>query len=166
MIGTVEYRPLNADLREAAATFAARIPERDRGFADRYLLYDVAVTGWTQATPARRIAAVHESEIVGLCTVEPRRGWMDHVGELRIIVLPEARRSGIGGELIRRGVELAGSLGLGKLSVEVMASNEGGIDLFERHGFDREATLRRHVRDGEGALQDLVLLALEIPPAS
>ena len=38
-------------------------------------------------------------------------------------------------------------------------SNEGGLGLFERHGFEREAVLRRHVRDGDGALQDLVVLA-------
>ena len=50
-----------------------------------------------------------------------------------------------------------------KLSVEVMASNEGGLGLFERHGFEREAILRRHVRDGDGSLQDLVVLARELP---
>ena len=44
-----------------------------------------------------------------------------------------------------------------------MASNEGGLGLFERHGFTREAVLRRHVRDGDGSLQDLVVLARELP---
>jgi ribosomal protein S18 acetylase RimI-like enzyme len=160
---TIEYAPLTADLREAAASFAARIPERDRGFLDRFLLYDVAVAGWTRATPARRIVAVDGREVVGLVTVEPQRGWMSHVGDFRVVVQPGARRTGIGAGLIDHGVELARSLDLGKLSVEVMASNEGGLGLFERHGFTREAVLRRHVRDGEGALQDLVVLARELP---
>ena len=52
----------------------ARIPDRDRGFLDRFLLYDVAVAGWTQATPARRIVAVDGADVVGLVTVEPQRG--------------------------------------------------------------------------------------------
>jgi ribosomal protein S18 acetylase RimI-like enzyme len=163
---TIEYRPLTADLREAAASFAARIPEQDRGFLDRFLLYDVAVAGWTRSTPARRIVAVDGRDVVGLVTVEPQRGWMDHVGEFRVVVQPGARRTGVGATLIERGVELARSLGLGKLSVEVMASNEGGLGLFERHGFEREAVLRRHVRAGDGSLQDLVVLARELAPAA
>ena len=119
-----------------SAAFAARIPERDRGFLDRFLLYDVAVAGWTQPTPARRIAALEGADVVGLVTVEPQRGWMDHVGDFRVVVQPDARRTGVGAALIDHGVELARSLGVSKLSVEVMASNEGGLGLFERHGFD------------------------------
>ena len=162
---TISYRPLTADLREATAAFAARIPPRDRGFLDRFLLYDVAVAAWTQATPARRIVAVDDGgEIVGVVTVEPQRGWMSHVGDFRIVVQPSARGEGVGSALITHGVDLARSLEVAKLSVEVMASNEFGLALFERHGFTREAVLRRHVRDGDGALQDLVVLAHELEP--
>jgi RimJ/RimL family protein N-acetyltransferase len=157
------YRPLTADLRDAVAAFASRIPERDRGFLDRFLLYDVAVASWTQATPAKRIVALNGGDVVGLVTVEPQRGWMAHVGDFRVVVQPSARGTGLGAELIERGTELAKSLGLGKLSVEVMSSNDGALALFERHGFEREAVLRRHVRDGDGALQDLVVLALDLP---
>jgi ribosomal protein S18 acetylase RimI-like enzyme len=160
---TLEYRPLTADLREAAAAFASRIPESDRGFLDRFLLYDVAVAGWTRATPARRIAALDGADVVGLVTVEPQRGWMEHVGDFRVVVQPSARGTGVGTALVDEGLRLARSLGLGKLSVEVMASNESGLGLFERHGFHREAVLHRHVKDGEGSLQDLVVLALELP---
>ena len=163
---TLEYRPLTADLREAVAAFAAQIPEQDRGFLDRFLLYDVAVAGWTRSTPARRIVALDGTDVVGLVTVEPQRGWMAHVGDFRVVVHPGARRTGVGAALIERGVELAQSLQIGKLSVEVMASNEGGLGLFERHGFEREAVLRRHVRDGDGSLQDLVVLARELPAGS
>lgn len=162
----MEYRPLTAELRDAATAFARRIPERDKGFVDRFLLHDIAVAGWTQATPARRIAAVDNGDIVGLATVEPQRGWMDHVGEFRVVVQPDARGSGVGRGLIERGVELARSLGLTKLSVMIMSSNRSGIELFERHGFEREAVLRRHVRDGEGSLQDLLVLTLELPASS
>jgi ribosomal protein S18 acetylase RimI-like enzyme len=158
----ITYVPLTADLREAAAAFAARIPPRDRGFLDRFLLYDVAVASWTQATPARRIVAVDGADVVGLVTVEPQRGWMSHVGDFRIVVQPSTRGQGVGSALITHGVDLARSLEIAKLSVEVMASNEFGLALFERHGFRREAVLRRHVRDGDGQLQDLVVLAREL----
>ena len=88
------YQPLTADLRDAVSTFAGADPERDRGFLDRFLLYDVAVAGWTQATPARRIVARDGADIVGLVTVEPQRGWMAHVGDFRVVVQPSARASG------------------------------------------------------------------------
>ena len=42
-----------------------------------------------------------------------------------------------------------------------MASNTSALGLFERHGFQREAVLARHVRDGEGDLQDLVVMTFE-----
>jgi ribosomal protein S18 acetylase RimI-like enzyme len=160
----VEYRPLTADLRDAVATFARSIPERDKGFLDRFLLYDVAVASWTQPTPARRIVALDGATVVGLVTVEPQRGWMSHVGELRLVVLPSARGAGVGGELIAQGLALASTLGLGKVGIEIMASNGSAIALFERHGFHREAVLARHVQDGEGSLQDLVVMSRELAP--
>ena len=160
----MEYRPLTADLREAAAAFAARIPERDMAYIDRFLLHDVAVAGWTRATPARRVAAIDGNDVVGIVTVEPQHGWMDHVGDIRVVVQPSARGLGVGHSLLDLGVELGRSLGLTKLTVDVMATNAAALDLFERHGFHREAVLTRQVRDGDGVLQDLVVMACE--PAS
>lgn len=161
-MGSIDYRPLTADLRNAVTAFAGRIPEQDRGFLDRFLLYDVAVAGWTQATPAKRIVALRDADVVGMVTVEPQRGWMSHVGDFRVVVQPDGRGHGVGAGLIERGIELGRSLGLRKLGVEIMASNAGGLALLERHGFEREAVLRRHVQDGDGARQDLVVLAHEL----
>ena len=158
----VSYRPLTADLRTALAAFAARIPEGDLAFLDRFLLYDVAVASWTQPTPAKRIVAQRGDDVIGLVTVEPHRGWMSHVGDFRVVVQPDARGQGVAGGLIERGLELARSIGLGKVSIEIMASREPAIALVERHGFEREAVLRRHVQDGAGERQDLVVLSQEL----
>ena len=89
---------------------------------------------------------------------------MDHVGDIRVVVQPSARGLGVGHSLLDLGLELGRSLGLSKLTVDVMATNAGALELFERHGFHREAVLTRQVRDGDGALQDLVVMACE--PAS
>jgi ribosomal protein S18 acetylase RimI-like enzyme len=162
----VEYRPLTVDLRDAAAAFAARMPESDKGHGDPFLIHDVVVASWTRATPAKRIAAVDGDEIVGLLTVDPQHGWMDHVGQIRVVVQPSARGHGVGRTLIERGIELAASMGLSKLSADIMATNEPGVAMFERNGFHREAILTRHVRDGDGQLQDLVVLAYELEPTA
>jgi ribosomal protein S18 acetylase RimI-like enzyme len=160
----IELRPLTADLRDAAATFANAIPDRDKGFVDPFLFYQVAVSSWTQATPARRIVAVESGpppRIMGMVAVIPGRGWQRHVGEFRVVVLPDARGQGIGEQLIERGLELVNELGLRKLSIEIMASNEPGLRLFARHGFRQEAVLERQVIDGSDQLQDLVIVSRE-----
>jgi ribosomal protein S18 acetylase RimI-like enzyme len=164
----VEYVPLVADHRAAAERFAERIPPKDRGMLDRFLLYQVAVAGWTRATPARRIAALEhpegatEPEIVGLVTIVPGNGWQSHVGEMRVVVQPSHRGQGIGRRLIHEGLELAAGLDLLKVSTEIMSSNDGALTLFESLGFRREAQLEDHVRDGEGNLQDLIILGRNV----
>ena len=162
----MDYRPLTPDLRGAAEAFAGSIPDRDKGFMDPFLFYQVAVNSWTQATPARRIAAIDMDDdgerIVGLVTVIPGSGWQRHVGEFRIVVLPDERGRGVGRALIERGLALAADLDLRKVTIEIVASNDSGLALFERHGFVREALLARHVRDGDGQLQDLVLMSHEL----
>lgn len=163
---SVQYRPLTADLRGATEAFAARIPQEDRGFADAFLFYQVAVASWTQATPARRIVAMVGDDIVGVVSVIPQGGWQSHIGEFRIVVQPDQRHLGMGRGLIERGLALAQELGLLKVMIEIMASNTRGLALFERYGFTREALLVNHVRDGDGDLQDLVLMSRQLAPAA
>jgi ribosomal protein S18 acetylase RimI-like enzyme len=122
----------------------------------------VAVNSWTQATPARRVVAVEPGlppRITGMVSVVPGRGWKRHVAEFRVVVLPDARGRGVGEQLIRRGLQLVEGLGLSKTTVEIMATNESGVALFERHGFRREAVLERHVIGGKDQLQDLVIVS-------
>ena len=49
--------------------------------------------------------------------------------------------------------------GLRKVVVEVVADEHSAIALFRRLGFEPEALLRDHIRDRDGRLRDLVLLA-------
>ena len=155
----MEYRRIRADDRPALQAFADRIPPGDRSSFDRVLLHQVAVAGWTMAVPAQRSVAVDGDEIVGLATVVPGAGWTRHVGELRTIVQPDQRGSGIGRELVRIGLDLARELRLEKVTVEVMASNTGAIAMFEAVGFSTEACLAGQVRDGEQRLQDLLVMS-------
>jgi hypothetical protein len=43
--------------------------------------------------------------------------------------------------------------------VEVVADEEPTIAMFRAHGFDPEALLKDHVRDANGDLRDLMILA-------
>lgn len=52
-------------------------------------------------------------------------------------VAPDERRRGIGAMLIQRLLEEAAQRGLTRLVLEVRASNENAIRLYERHGFQK-----------------------------
>jgi ribosomal protein S18 acetylase RimI-like enzyme len=160
----VEYRRIRADDRAALQGFADRIPPGDRSSFDRVLLHQVAVAGWTMAVPARRSVAVDGDDIVGLVTAVPGAGWTRHVGEMRTIVQPDRRGTGIGRALVGIGLDLARELELEKVTVEVMASNAGAIKMFEAVGFSTEARLVGQVRDGEQNLQDLLVMSHWLRP--
>ena len=159
MMSRVDIKPLTFDHRAQAESFAGRIPADERGFLDHTLLNQVSVASWTQATPARRLGAFIDDDLVGLVTVAPESGWSDHVADFRLVVAPEARGQGVGRALVEAGIALGSDLGIRKLTVEVMANRDGPIEMFESFGFEREAVLRSQVHDGAGELHDLAVLS-------
>ena len=156
----MEIQPVRVEQRQALVDFASRIPDRDRSLLDAPLLSQVAVAGWTQAVPERRLAALDdEGAVIGLVTVVRGVGWSSHVADMRVIVDPNRRGQGVGRHLAEQGVELASELGMTKVMIEVMAANTGAAAMLAALGFEEEARLRGQVRDGAGEMQDLVLLS-------
>jgi ribosomal protein S18 acetylase RimI-like enzyme len=81
------------------------------------------------------------------------------VGEVRLVVAPAGRGSGLGGELARHATAHALEAGLTKLVVEVVADQGAALALFTGLGFTGEALLVDHIRDRDGQLRDLMVLA-------
>ena len=156
----MEIRPFDPSLAAAAEAFFASVPEGDRTFFKEDVLDAAAVRAWAHDERARRSVAVEDDgSIVGYVAVIPGVGWSSHVGEVRVVVDPTRRRSGIGRALARRGLLEGLSLGLHKLTVEVVLEQTAAAALFEDIGFEREAILRDHVEDRDGELRDLLVLA-------
>jgi len=82
-----------------------------------------------------------------------------HVADLGIMVAKDARRQGVGRELLRAAVGWAGEAGVRKLELHVFPWNEPAIKLYERFGFEREGYRKAHYLRG-GAQVDAVLMAL------
>jgi ribosomal protein S18 acetylase RimI-like enzyme len=97
--------------------------------------------------------------VTGYVAVRPLAGWSDHVGEVRLVVAPSHRGSGLGRELARRALTEAVGAGLSKLVVEVVAEQGSALALFTELGFTGEALLTDHIRDRTGQLRDLMVLA-------
>jgi ribosomal protein S18 acetylase RimI-like enzyme len=154
----MEIRPLEPDDRDAIERFLERVPEGDRTFFKEDVSDPEVIASWARPG-ATRTLAVDEGAVLGYVAVVPLQGWSSHVGEVRLVVDPDHRGRGIGRALVRHAVVEALTLGLTKLVVEVVADQEPAIAMFRSHGFDPEALLRDHVRDRNGELRDLMILA-------
>lgn len=145
--------------RQALLDFFARVPVHERTFFKEDVVEPAVVDSWLSGARGRRAVACEDGEVAGYVAVVPLHGWADHVGEVRLVVAPDRRRTGLGSQLARWSLVQALDLGLRKLFVEVIADQDGAIAMFQALGFQAEGLLRDHVRDHDGSLHDLVLLA-------
>lgn len=109
--------------------------------------------------PGLRFVSTDGETVTGYVAVERLPGWSDHVGELRLVIDPTRRGEGLGQQLARHALTAALGAGVRKVVVELAAGQEGAIGLFSDLGFTGEALLRDHIRDRDGNLHDLVVLA-------
>jgi L-amino acid N-acyltransferase YncA len=143
--------------------FFRRVPAADRNFFKEDVLDAATVESWLRDERARRSLALEdEGRVVGYAAVIPVSGWSRHVGEIRLVVDPAARRKGIGRALARWAVLEAARLGLSKVFVEVVADQEAALVMFQQFGFVGEALLKDHVLDRRGKLHDLVILSMNL----
>lgn len=154
----MEIRQLAERDRVAVERFLQRVPEGDRTFFREDVTDPDVVAAWVRPGSGRSLAIDGDS-VLGYVAVVPLQGWSSHVGEVRVIVDPAHRGRGIGRALVRHAVVEALSLGLTKMVVEVVADQAPAIAMFRAHGFDPEALLENHVRDRNGELRDLMILA-------
>jgi ribosomal protein S18 acetylase RimI-like enzyme len=158
----VETRPFTPDDVAAVEAFLDRIPKGESTFFKEDITADGIVRRWADDTATRRILAWDGDEVIGYTAVIPGVGWSSHVGEVRLIVDPGRRRSGIGHQLARRALVDALHAGFRKLVVEVVADQEPAIHLFTGLGFTPEAILSNQVRDRAGEVHDLMVLAHDV----
>ena len=149
---------------DALLRFFSGLPEGDLTFIKEEVTDPETVRSWaTGQGPGGRWVAVadggEDAEVTGYVAVRRLPGWSDHVGEVRLVVSPASRGSGLGRELARRALVEAVGAGLKKLVVEVVAEQSAALALFTELGFTGEALLVDHIRDRGGELRDLLVLA-------
>jgi ribosomal protein S18 acetylase RimI-like enzyme len=156
-VAVVELGPERTD---ALLRFFAGLPEGDLTFIKEEVTDPETVRSWAkEISPGGRWIAVDGDEVSGYVAVRPLPGWSDHVGEVRLVVAPSRRGSGLGRELARHALVAAVESGLSKLVVEVVAEQGAALALFTELGFTGEALLVDHIRDRNGELRDLMVLA-------
>ena len=152
--------PLGPERCDALLRFFAGLPEGDLTFIREEVTDPDTVRSWASGPASGgRWVAVEDDEVTGYVAVRPLPGWSDHVGEIRLVVDPTHRGEGLGRELARRAVTEGVGAGLTKLVVEVVAEQGAALALFTELGFTGEALLVDHIRDRNGDLRDLMVLA-------
>ena len=156
----IELRPDHVD---ALSRFFAELPAGDLTLIEEDVT-DPAHVRSLAASARGCWLAIDEREpwhttVTGYLAVRRLPGWSDHVGEIRLVVHPARRRAGLGRALARHALVRAVEEGLSKLVIELVADQEHAIAMFIELGFTGEALLRDHIRDRDGRLKDLVVLA-------
>lgn len=143
--------------------FAADVPEHDLLFLGRDLRQPRVIDAWLTAIAEGWIdglVAEDDGRLVGTAAlVRDPASWSAHVGEIRLLVAPERRGTGLGHDLLQAVMQIATAHGLAKLTVAMTADRVRTLALFDSLGFAVEARLCDHVRDGGGTSHDLIVLA-------
>jgi GNAT superfamily N-acetyltransferase len=164
--GKVTLTILDDPTSEALATFSQGLNEEDLLFLSRDLREPKVLEAWKRDMERGNIFSVMASQdgkVLGTTAVLlDKQSWSAHVGELRILVLPEARNTGLGRILIQESFLMGLGLRLEKLTARMMLDQEGAINVFEEMGFKKEAMLLDHVKDSQGKKHDLLMLSHDV----
>lgn len=107
------------------------------------------------------VATVND-EVVGWTHLQsPEIEKLSHTAELTTGVLEEYRGYGLGGHLLERGLEWAGSQGYERVYQSIPSTNEGAVEFLQEHGWEVEAVREGHYKiDGEYV--DEVMMAVSL----
>lgn len=159
----VQLEVLDSLDTEELKEFTAALPEIDLLFLSRDIREPKVIDAWSRSIESGdlyTIAARLDGKIVGTTAVVlDKLSWSAHVGELRILVLPEARGIGLGRSLIQEAFLMGVDLGLEKLTVRMVLGQDQAIAVFEEMGFRTEAMFRDHVKDPSGKTHDILILS-------
>jgi len=109
------------------------------------------------------VLAFHNDKLIGIGTLfRPEFGWMRNLGEVRVLIAPDYQRKGLATIFVKELFFWALKVKVYKLQAEMTEVQESAIASFERMGFRKEATLKKHVTDIRGRRRDLVIMTLDV----
>ncbi len=165
----ITLRPMTSRDRAGLHAFFARLPEEDTKFLKDDVRKPDVVEAWCRDINCGRafpLLAEVDGAIVADATLHRRaHGWLQHVGEIRLVVDPAYRRKGLGAHLLEELALYAADQGLEKLVAEVVAEEGAALRALERSGFKEVATLPGLVKDKTGAHRDLRILVRDLATA-
>lgn len=166
----ITLRRLEQADRSAIEAFVRTLREEDLLYNRRDLTNAKVITAWFEAELSGELesmVAEHDGAIMASASVvRDPHSWSPHVAELRVMVGPDAQRSGIGRRLIEGCFMRAVEMGVDKLTAHMTVEQVGAVAIFEEMGFRGEALLKDHVKDSQGELHDIAILSCKVEDAN
>jgi RimJ/RimL family protein N-acetyltransferase len=110
------------------------------------------------------LVAVFQDRLVGDATLHIRKGSARHMGDVRIFLVKEFRRRGLGTHMLRTVVELARKIGLHLLVAEVVADQTKVIQAFQYVGFQIQSTFEDSFIFPDGEITNTVIMTMHLIP--
>ncbi len=157
----VLLRPLMSKDRDALVALFAGLPASETHYFRSNIADPQVVASWAEKPDYASVfplVAVIGDRIVGNSTLHFGKGYTRHIAEIRVFLMKEYRRQGIGTAMIRAQVEIARKLGLHQLIAEVVESQPQVIHAFERLGFERQFAWKDMFMTPEGETLDMIVL--------
>lgn len=109
------------------------------------------------------ILAFDDNKMIGIATMfRAEMGWKRNLGEVRVLIAPQYRRKGLATLFVRELFFHALKSKIHKIQAEMVPAQESAIAAFERFGFHKEATLKKHITDIHGKREDLIIMTLDL----
>lgn len=156
-------RPLEKEDAPRLGAFYREVPEVDRW----YMRYDVLDAGvirkWLDGidtATVHSIVALFGDRIVAHASLHMRGfGSTQHVGRLRIMVIPQFRRKRLGTWMLLDLIQLAMDKGLRDLRSDfVVGIEDSAIDAARKLDFFEKACLKDYVKDPQGNRHDMLIM--------
>jgi len=156
-------RPLVKDDESLLRRFYEAFPEEDRW----YMRYDVTnpavIRNWIEGIERGdvfSIVAITDDRIVAHARLHLRQtGCFQHMGRLRIMVLPKYRKQRMGTWMLLDLIQLAMDKGLRELRADFVVGIEAvAIDTAYKLDFFKKAVLEDFVRNPQGGQHDLLIM--------
>ncbi len=125
--------------------------------------FETRVPGWKQwdqkfLTPCRLVACI-DNEVVGWIALSPFSSREVYIGvaEVTLYIASNARRKGVGKQLLQECIDLSEKEGFWTLQAKVFSKNKPSLRLFENCGF-RTVGVREKLGMRDGIWYDNVLM--------
>lgn len=162
----ITLRLMSRSDAEDVLVFARGVDPHDLLFLERDIRNPRVVSAWADQIEQGQIVsilALWNGNIVGCsAVVSDRLSWSSHVAEIRVVVSAHLRRTGLGRLLAQESLLIAESGDAAKAVARTTIDQASALAVFQDMGFRPEALLRDHVRDADGRLHDIVILALDL----
>ena len=158
---SAELRLMGPGDRDRVLAFAQTLPEDDLLFLRWDITQPEIVDEWIREAEAGRVSTIlaySGDALLGEGDLyHNETSWTRHMGEIRLLLSPSARGSGLGRILADEIYEMAKLLELTMLTAQMTMDQHAAQTIFRRLGFQREAVLFDYVVAKDGELRDLLI---------